>query len=89
MHFALKEREKKGTVLQRSKPIIHFFFFHMAKVCDSCGKKPQSGHSVSHSNVKAKRRFMPNLVKKSMMDTKTQKMVETRVCTKCLKGSAK
>ncbi len=33
----------------------------MAKKCDNCGKTPQSGHHVSHSNIKTKRRFNPNL----------------------------
>src|SRR5262249_19999054 len=29
--------------------------------CDLTGKKPLVGHKVSHSNVKTKRRFLPNL----------------------------
>jgi len=29
--------------------------------CDLTGKKPQVGHKVSHSNIKTKRRFFPNL----------------------------
>ena len=33
----------------------------MAKVCAVTGKKPMSGHNVSHSNRKTKRRFLPNL----------------------------
>src|SRR5438445_1558141 len=33
----------------------------MAKRCDICGKGPQYGHNVSHSKVRTKRRFMPNL----------------------------
>jgi large subunit ribosomal protein L28 len=33
----------------------------MAWRCDLTGKKPLSGHKVSHSNIKTKRRFMPNL----------------------------
>ena len=33
----------------------------MAKVCEKCGKKPQSGNNVSHANNKSKRRFVPNL----------------------------
>lgn len=36
----------------------------MARVCQVTGKKPISGHSVSHSNIKTKRRFLPNLQKK-------------------------
>jgi large subunit ribosomal protein L28 len=33
----------------------------MAKVCQLTGKKPISGHKVSHANNKTKRRFEPNL----------------------------
>lgn len=33
----------------------------MARVCEVTGKKPQVGHKVSHSNIKTKRRFLPNL----------------------------
>ena len=29
--------------------------------CDLTGKGPLVGHKVSHSNIKTKRRFMPNL----------------------------
>jgi len=33
----------------------------MARVCQVTGKRPSSGNSVSHSNIKTKRRFLPNL----------------------------
>ncbi len=33
----------------------------MARVCQVTGKKPITGHKVSFSNKKAKRRFLPNL----------------------------
>ncbi len=33
----------------------------MARVCQVTGKKPVTGHKVSFSNKKAKRRFLPNL----------------------------
>ena len=33
----------------------------MARVCQVTGKKPIGGNSVSHSNIKTKRRFLPNL----------------------------
>jgi len=35
----------------------------MSKVCQLTGKRPQIGHNVSHSNIKTKRRFLPNLKK--------------------------
>ena len=33
----------------------------MARVCQVTGKKPIGGNKVSHSNIKTKRRFLPNL----------------------------
>ncbi|MCU0335870.1 MAG: 50S ribosomal protein L28 [Chitinophagaceae bacterium] len=33
----------------------------MARVCQVTGRKPMTGHHVSHSNIKTKRRFNPNL----------------------------
>lgn len=33
----------------------------MSKVCQVTGKKPMVGNSVSHSNIKTRRRFEPNL----------------------------
>jgi large subunit ribosomal protein L28 len=33
----------------------------MSKVCQVTGKKPIVGNKVSHSNIKTKRRFEPNL----------------------------
>jgi large subunit ribosomal protein L28 len=33
----------------------------MSRVCQVTGKVPVSGNSVSHSNIKTKRRFLPNL----------------------------
>ena len=33
----------------------------MARVCDVTGKRPLTGNKVSHSNIKTKRRFLPNL----------------------------
>lgn len=36
----------------------------MARVCQVTGKKPITGNKVSFSNIKNKRRFLPNLQKK-------------------------
>ncbi|WP_295577949.1 50S ribosomal protein L28 [uncultured Lamprocystis sp.] len=33
----------------------------MSRVCQVTGKRPMSGHKVSHANNKTKRRFLPNL----------------------------
>jgi large subunit ribosomal protein L28 len=33
----------------------------MSRVCQVTGKRPMSGHKVSHANNKTNRRFLPNL----------------------------
>ena len=35
--------------------------FAMSRKCEITGVGPMVGHNVSHSNIKTKRRFMPNL----------------------------
>jgi len=43
----------------------------MAKICKITGKRPLVGNNVSHSNVKTKRRQMPNLQPKTVMNPAT------------------
>ena len=33
----------------------------MSRVCQVTGKRPMTGHNVSHANNKTRRRFLPNL----------------------------
>jgi large subunit ribosomal protein L28 len=58
----------------------------MSKKCDVCGKGPLVGNNVSHSNVRTKKRSLPNLqsvrVKLPGGGVKVMK-----VCTKCLKAN--
>lgn len=55
----------------------------MAKVCEICGKKPITGHNISHSHKLTKRRWFPNLQKvKVSVDGKVKRM---RVCTSCIR----
>ncbi|MCS7282815.1 MAG: 50S ribosomal protein L28 [Anaerolineae bacterium] len=54
----------------------------MAK-CELCGKGPQFGHNVSHSNRATKRRFNPNVQRvRVMWEGKSQRMY---LCTRCLR----
>ena len=43
----------------------------MSRVCQVTGKVPVTGHKVSHSNIKTKRRFLPNLQTKRIWDAET------------------
>lgn len=43
----------------------------MSKVCKLTGKHPLVGHNVSHSKRRTKRRQMPNLQKKRLLNPAT------------------
>jgi large subunit ribosomal protein L28 len=57
----------------------------MSRVCQVTGKKPQYGHSVSHSNIKSKRRFLPNLHRHRFWVESENRWVKLRVSTKGLR----
>lgn len=51
----------------------------MARVCEVTGKKPVTGHNVSHSNIKTKRRFLPNLKTKRFFFAEEDRWVTLKV----------
>ena len=51
----------------------------MARVCQVTGKKPITGHHVSHSNIKSKRRFLPNLQTKRFYLAEENKWITLKV----------
>lgn len=57
----------------------------MARECQLTGKKPMVGNRVSHSNVKTKRRFLPNLQKKNFFIPETGQWVRLNVSTSALR----
>ena len=56
----------------------------MAARCVVCGKGPQTGYTVSHSHIRTKRTFSPNL--QSVRTSVDGENVRVRVCAKCLKA---
>lgn len=54
----------------------------MSKVCMVTGKRPVVGNNVSHSNIKTKRRFEPNLQYKRFWMESEKRFVRIRVSTK-------
>lgn len=50
----------------------------MSRVCQVTGKGPTTGHHVSHSNIKTKRRFLPNLHKHRFWVESEQRWVTLR-----------
>jgi large subunit ribosomal protein L28 len=58
----------------------------MSRVCDLTGKGPMTGHTVSHSNIKTKRRFLPNLFNVTMMSEALGRNVKLRVSANGIKS---
>jgi large subunit ribosomal protein L28 len=57
----------------------------MSKVCQVTGKRPVSGHNVSHANNKTKRRFLPNLHDRRFWVESEKRWIRLRVSTKGLR----
>jgi len=53
--------------------------------CDLTGKKAQVGHKVSHSNIKTKRRFLPNLRSVTLVSDVLGRTVRVRVSANALR----
>ena len=54
--------------------------------CELSGKGAQVGHKVSHSNIKTKRRFLPNLVNVTFISDVLGRNVRLRVSTNAIKS---
>ena len=57
----------------------------MSRVCELTGKAAQTGHKVSHSNHKTKRRVLPNLCNVTMMSDVLGRSVSLRVSANALR----
>jgi large subunit ribosomal protein L28 len=58
----------------------------MSRRCELTGKTPQTGHLVSHSNRKTKRRFLPNLCNVTFMSDALGRSVRLRVSAQGLRA---
>lgn len=89
------EKGKLGKVCK-----IHFFLFAnsvlfttfavrkitiMSRVCQVTGKKPITGHKVSHSNIKTKRRFLPNLQTKRFYLVEEDRWIVLKVSAEAIR----
>ncbi len=61
----------------------------MSKVCQLTGKKPMFGHSVSHSNVKTKRRFNPNVRTKKIYIREIDTTIKVKLTNKAMRNMEK
>jgi large subunit ribosomal protein L28 len=58
----------------------------MSRRCELTLKGPQVGHKVSHSNIKTKRRFLPNLVNVTFLSDVLGRGVRLRVSANAVKS---
>ncbi|HEY7973315.1 MAG: 50S ribosomal protein L28 [Xanthobacteraceae bacterium] len=58
----------------------------MSRRCELTGKGPLVGHRVSHSNIKTKRRFLPNLFNVTMISDALGRSVRLRVSANAIKS---
>jgi large subunit ribosomal protein L28 len=61
-------------------------FSIMSRRCELTAKGPQTGHKVSHSNIKTKRRFLPNLCNVTFISDALGQNVRLRVSTNAIKS---
>ncbi|MCC7197655.1 50S ribosomal protein L28 [Candidatus Peregrinibacteria bacterium] len=54
----------------------------MSKVCQLSGKGPGVGNQVSHSERKTRRRFLPNVSMKTIIDPATGMKVRVKISTR-------
>ncbi|WP_316831230.1 50S ribosomal protein L28 [Pedobacter aquatilis] len=57
----------------------------MSRVCDLTGKKAMIGNNVSHSNVKTKRKFNPNLQLQKFYIPEENRWITLKVSTSAIK----
>ena len=57
----------------------------MARVCQVTGKRPITGNTVSHSNIKTRRRFLPNLQKKRYFLEEEDKWITLKLSSEAIR----
>ncbi|HAY07143.1 MAG TPA: 50S ribosomal protein L28 [Hyphomonas sp.] len=57
----------------------------MSRECELTGTKPMVGHIVSHSQIKTKRRYLPNLVQVTLHSETLNQDFRMRIAAKALR----
>ncbi len=57
----------------------------MSRICQITGKKPITGNRISHSNIKTRRRFLPNLQVKRFYIPEEDRWVTLKVSSKAIR----
>lgn len=58
----------------------------MSRRCELTGKNAQVGHLVSHSQIKTKRRFQPNLCDVTLLSDALKRSVRVRISAHALRS---
>jgi large subunit ribosomal protein L28 len=58
----------------------------MSRVCEFTGKRPITGHNVSHANNKTKRRFEPNLCQVTLASDRLDRRYRFRISASALRS---
>ena len=58
----------------------------MSRECELTGKAVLTGNNVSHANNKTKRRFLPNLVKVTLISETLNRNVKLRISANALRS---
>lgn len=61
----------------------------MSRICEITGKKLMVGNSVSHSNIKTKRKFYPNLQTKRFFIPETESWITLKVSAQAIRTISK
>ena len=57
----------------------------MANLCEVCGKSTSSGMNVSHSHIRTRKTWKPNIQRvRAVVDGATKKV---NVCTRCIRSN--
>lgn len=75
----------QATIIDIKPYLCRPKFSTMARVCQVTGKKPVTGNKVSHSNIKTKRRFLPNLQTKRYFLAEEDKWVTLKVSSEAIR----
>ena len=70
--------------VRQSQLLFKEVCYNMASVCEFCNKGQLSGMNVSHSHLKTKRRWKPNIQRVRAIVNGEVKHVN--VCTRCLRS---
>jgi large subunit ribosomal protein L28 len=57
----------------------------MSRVCKLTGKKPLTGHKVSHSQKKTRRRWLPNVQKRTIYVPELGRTISVKMSSRALR----